>query len=33
VRNAIEDGAAIEYIEYDWRLTDQAAEWSDLARE
>ena len=32
VGEALEGGAAIEYIEYDWRLTDQAADWSDSER-
>jgi len=32
VGEAIAGGAAIEYTEYDWRLTDQAADWRDSER-
>jgi len=32
VAKALEGGAEIEYIEYDWRLTDQAAEWGAMER-
>ncbi len=32
VAKALEGGAEIEFIEYDWRLTDQAADWGATER-
>jgi hypothetical protein len=32
VGEALAGGAAIEYTDYDWRLTDQAADWSSTER-
>ena len=28
----IDDGFAVEYPEYDWRLNDQNAKWAELRR-
>ncbi|MFQ6097467.1 MAG: DUF547 domain-containing protein [Armatimonadota bacterium] len=32
VRRAIATGAEIEFMDYDWRLTDQAATWANVQR-